>query len=269
MDNQEPEQKPEMEQHSTADYASYKSPGKNKRKRTTFSFNWRKPLKYLLILLSVAAIAAAVYWFTTKPKLPLDSNNKKAQSAQNTSSESSKIETTTSHYSSTELKLEFDYPADWKVTDTPGSGRLSVASPEIQLTDQDGKKVTGQITMAIRSKGQPLPEFDKGNAVAARSSEKISYTKPSQNQRATTYISFLRYASSPQAQGDFDGIYITGDTGYQKDQAIPKADFTPIDPGVSVTFTSEGAQLTVSDNIWDDPSFSKPIKDMLQSLVIN
>lgn len=270
MDEQ-PERRPEMEQHSTADYATFKKPEKNKRlKKPKLSFNWRKPLKYLIILAVLGAVAAGVYWFTTKPDTsPSVADNKKAETSQSSVAEESKITAATKHYSSADFRLEFDHPTDWKVTDTSGSGKLTVVSPDIQLTDQDGKKVTGQITMTIRDKRQALPEFDKGNSIAARESEKVAYTKPSQNQRASTYISFLRYASSAQAQGDFDGIYITGDTGYQKDQAIPKADFTPVDPVISVTFSKDNKQLTVSDNVWDDPDYLKPIKAMLQSLTIN
>lgn len=120
-----------------------------------------------------------------------------------------------------------------------------------------------------------MPEFDKGNAVAVRESEKIAYTKPSSVQRGSTYLSFLQYASSTATS--LDGAYITGDVGYQKDQAIPKADFTPVDPVISLTFvkcadnscTGEGTPIGVATTMWEDASFGKPLKTMLQSLVVN
>ena len=141
------------------------------------------------------------------------------------------------------------------------------------LKDTDNQTVTGQIVFTIRDKQQALPEFDSGNAVAARPSEKIAYVKPAPGQRANTYLSFLRYMDS--ANG-LDGIYITGDTGYTLDQAIPKADFVPIEPVVSLTFfrcdgncSGDNLAMSITPTSWDDKDFSNPLKALLQSLVIH
>lgn len=259
------EQKPDTPA-STADYARYSPPEKKRRTPKLPSFNWQKPAKYLLILL---ILAGAAYQFVLKPKPETAKTSNQANVSPAEQSDVSQITTATKHYSSQELALEFDHPADWKVTETPGTGRLTAVSPDIQLTDQDGKKVTGKVTLTIRNKSQALTEFTEGDALAVRASEKVAYTKPSQNQRGETYLSLMRWASSTGSGGDFDGIYITGNNGYQKDQAAPKADFAAVDPVVSVTFSKEGSPLTVSDNIWDNPKYSKPIKDMLLSLTIN
>lgn len=255
---------------SSADYANYSPPPKKSKMPTikTPSLNWRRPAKYLLILLILAAIGAGVYKFVlNKPEKAKPANQ--ANTSQTSQPQADQISTVTKNYSSQEFALSFDHPDDWTVTDTPGSGRLTVSSPDIQLTDSDGKPATGKISMNIRNKRQSLPEFDKGNALAARASEKVSYSKPSPSQRGETYISLLLWASSTGSDGDFDGIYITGNNGYQKDQVAPKADFAAVDPVINVTFSKSGSPLTISDNIWDNPRYSKPIKDMLQSLVIN
>jgi len=53
-------------------------------------------------------------------------------------------------------------------------------------------------------------------------------------------------------------------------QAIPAADFVPVDPIISITFSGCGsAQCSVAAEAWDNPDFGKPLSAMLQSLTIN
>jgi hypothetical protein len=242
---------------------------------------FRKVVLISFVLLVVLAAAGfAVY------KLVLNKDDKKTnkqaagtsqQSSTAASDNESLIASETEHYTSTGfIGLEFDYPKDWKVTEGTDGGVLTVKSPVLSLKQAGGQTSNGQVVFTVRNKQQALPEFDKGNAVAAIESEKINYTKPSSAQRAATYLSFLTYASSSQA-GAIDGVYITGDVGYQKDQAIPKADFLPVDPVISVTFvkcsdstcSDNGTATGIDASMWKDAKFGVPLKSMLQSLTIN
>lgn len=262
--NEEPKQ-----ERSTADYAKFEPPQKKSRlpKPKLPSISWKRPAKYLAILVVLAAVAAGVYKFVLQTEQEPPENKTAGTAEQNNNDIGGEITSATEHYSSTQFGLEFDHPTDWKV-DESTPGRLTATSPDIKLTDKDGQTVNGQIVLTIRNKQQPLPEFDDGNALAARQSEKIAYTKPSANQRGETYLSLLRWASSTGSEGDFDGVYITGNNGYQKDQAAPKADFAGVDPLISISFFKEGSPMTVADNMWDNPNYSGPLKAMLQSLVI-
>ena len=130
--------------------------------------------------------------------------------------------------------------------------------------------------MTIANQGQNLNVFDKGNATAVLASQKIAYTSPTQNQRANTYLSFLQYASTTQ-NGALDGVYITGDNGYQKGQDVPKSDVAGITPLVSVTFiqcansacSGSTTALSVAASAWSDTSLSGPVTKMLESLAFN
>ncbi|HSD56447.1 MAG TPA: hypothetical protein VLA92_04830, partial [Candidatus Saccharimonadales bacterium] len=235
-----------------------------------------------LAVILAAGLAFGAYWMFMRKD---NTNTKKTTTNTATNSDNSHssdieedtaIATETEHHTSSQFMLEFDYPKDWKVTDEAGSGKLTATSPGLMLKDASGKSYTGQVVFTVRNKQQALPEFDKGNAVAMRESTKINYTKPSQAQRAATYISFLRYASSV-TEGAVDGVYITGDVGYQKDQAVPKADFTSVDPIISITFlkctdencSGEGTTAAVQSKAWDEAAFGKPLQSMLQSLIVN
>jgi hypothetical protein len=235
---------------------------------------WKQPkrskLVYLVSLIVAVVILAAGYWFLLRSK-PTHT----APAAQSQSGSSATVAENTDHYDSSNLFLGVDYPHGWTVTDTAGSGKLSISSPAIQLKDANGQTITGQIFLSIRDKTQKLTEFDKGAAVAVRDSEKIAYTKPSQNQRGSTFISFLQYATSAGG-GSLDGIYITGDNGYQKGQNIPLADISKSDPVINIGFLkcadskckAGSTPLSLKQTVWDDNSFSKPLKNMLQSLSI-
>jgi hypothetical protein len=240
---------------------------------------FRKVLIWLLVLILLAAAGFAVYKFVIKKddgKKPTNQATTSNSNPQQSESETPKITDETEHYTSNGFMLEFDYPKDWKVDEPTTGGIVTAKSPVLSLKQADGQTTQGQVVFTIRNKQQTMPEFDKGNAVAAIESEKINYSKPSTAQRAATYLSFLTYASSTEA-GAIDGVYITGDLGYQKGQAVPKADFTPVDPVISVTFVkcsdsscSDGGTSTGIDAaMWKDSGFGVPLKSMLQSLIIN
>jgi hypothetical protein len=238
----------------------------------------RKMFIILGIVVLVAAIGFAVYWFLLRDDAKKNNDTKQTNQSQGGNQQDDQpaqelISTKTEHYVATNFSVEFDHPADWNVSETAGEGTLTVTSPALQLESATGETKTGQIVFMIRNSQQELKEFDGGNAEAVLASEKINYLKPSSVQRGATYLSFLQYAAS----GDgLDGVYITGDYGYQKDQAIPKADVAPVDPRINLVFTEcaadvcgENTPLTVSADMWQNDDFAKPIKAIFQSLTVN
>jgi hypothetical protein len=236
--------------------------------------NKGKKIGFTLVAVCLLLVAAGVYWFALKPKpskTPVANPAANSVSKQSATAET-KLET--EHHESPNFNLGFDFPKGWKVSDISGSGKLTATSTVVKLKDHSGI-YNGQIVMTIRDKSQKLTEFEKGNATSIIGSEKITYKKPSETQRGSTYISFLNYASSEEPQ--IDGIYITGDAGYEKQQSIPSTDITKIDPLINVTFlkcsdnSCSGTPTAsgVSAEEWEiNKDFSKPIKTILQSLNI-
>jgi hypothetical protein len=257
---------------STGDYADYQKPQKPRNPIWGKLKPGRKLGIGLAILVLVAALAAGGYWFYKNRK----SDNKPEQTAQTnqTSTEaaagiSGEIET----FESTNFNLSFDYPADWTASEDSAE-EISVLSPGLKLKGADGKDVTGQIYFRISAKGQPLQGFESGNAIAVLDSQKIAYANPTQAQRASTYISFLRYADNSQG---LDAVYITGDLGYETDQDILKTDIEQVDPIVSIEFylcpESGCEELSgvygIGEQTWENENISVPLTNMLESLVIN
>lgn len=260
---------------SSADYANYSPPAKKSKvpKIKVPSLDLRKPAKYLLILLILGAIGAGVYKFVlNKPEKDKVANQ--ADTSQANQPQASQITTATKNYSSQDFALSFDYPEDWTVAD--GSREeLKVISPAIKLKDANGQLVNGQILMTIQSPNLKIVGFEsKGNALAVIDSKKINYSKPTQNQRASTYISFLRYDGNSSG---LDAIYITGDNGYQKDQAVPEIDIRKVEPIIRIIFgkcADSGCielqpAFSIDADSWNDTNLSGPLEAMLQSLVIN
>lgn len=258
LENQEPKpDKPEpaVAEHSTADYEKFSKPEKPIR-------NWTRVFSIIAIILVLIAIGAGTYWYFNNHK------SAPAKTAQTTQPPAAaKVVGTTKSYTSPNFYLTFDYPSNWTVSDT-GGGVMTVTSPETQLQNTAGQSVNGKIVMTIRKNGQKLPEFSAGNATAAIASQKIAYTKPTQTQRANTYLSFLKYADTT-AVGGWDGVYITGDNGYTVGQAIPAADFASVDPIIDVTFfNASGKAMTIATSSWNDAAFSDPLLKMLESFAI-
>lgn len=251
---------------STADYAQHTPPDKIPR-------SWKVPL---LIIFGLLIAASAIYWFVIKPKPAAKSTSQTSSSASSSSQSTpaavapatTKISTTTKTYTSANFKLAFSYPDDWVIADA-GGGVLTAKSPSLSLKNAAAQTATGQVVLTIRDKTQKLTEFDKGNATATRDSLKISYTKPTQTQRGSTYVSYLQFATSTTA-GALDGIYITSDSGYKKGQAIPLVDVSKVDPSISITFVDSSSKaMSIADSMMDDTAFSTPLTDLLKSLAIN
>lgn len=257
---------------STADYADYQKPQKPPNRILAKLKPGRKLVIAAAILILLAALGGGGYWFVKNRQ----SDNRPAgtsQTTQNTTAAAEKITTETKKYESVNFKLSFDYPGDWTASED-NSEEISVLSPDLKLKDMDGQDVTGQILLRIRAKGQKLQPLEGNSITAVLDSEKIAYTNPTQVQRASTYISFLRF--SDNAEG-LDGIYITGDLGYEKGQNVPATDIQQVDPIISIEFylcpNSGCVELSgvygIGVKIWNDENIAAPLKSMLRSLVIN
>lgn len=249
--------------HTTADYAKYSPPSKppNQLKR------W---LIWGLILAVIFAALVVGYEMFKKPKTRKNGTTSDQTSQSQTTASQTPI-TATKNYASQNFALSFDYPNDWTVTDV-GGGIMIVKSPGMSLTNASGQPVKTIISLSFRNKTYKLGEFDAGNALAERDSTKIAYTKPTQSQRGDTYISFLRYAKSTSG---LDEICVTGNNGYKASQAIPAVDLAKVDPVVCISFTTDVGNtkqptqgVTVASSVWDNPSFSTPLVNILKSLVI-
>jgi hypothetical protein len=270
MSAKESDKEKSDDQHPAED--EHLPPPAPKRERVGPQYHKNKAkLRRLIIYAAVLVIIAGAgggYWYFNRHKTAKTAKTTQTQQ----SASSTKIDKNTQSYNSPNFYLGFNYPANWTVTDN-GGGQMTITSPATHLKSTSGKEVTGQIILMLRSQGQALPEFNIGNTTAVLPSEKIAYTKPTQNQRANTYVSFLQY---PSSSSGLDGIYITGDYGYQTGQAIPKVDIAKVDPVISVIFTqctssdcsSKATPLTISASSWSDPAFATPIKTMLESLSI-
>jgi hypothetical protein len=250
--------------HSTADYAKFEKPQKQR------SPIWKKLGIGLAVLLFLAGLAGGGYWYLTKPK-PTKKTETSSETTQTAPTVvASQISATTKRYSSSNFRLAFDYPDDWTVSDD--ADLLTVVSPTLKLKSSDGQQISGKILLTIETKGQDLKDFAGGNATASRASVKIDYTKPTQSQRASTYESFLRYAATANTAA-LDGVFITGDNGYTLGQAIPKLDIEKVNPIVKMTFTKCANQnctkTSITASSWDDTTFSGPLENILKSLSIN
>lgn len=232
-------------------------------------FKKKRKWKRLIIILAILVVACAgAYIFINNRSEPVSAPSE----ATETPSEPSQTQTIseeTKTYNSAEFFLSFEYPSDWTVTEADDGSTMTVKSPTLGLQTDAGEQ-PGQVKVLFRDETQKLPEFDKGNATSARDSEKITYDKPSSTQRGQTYVSFLQYAAS--ATDGLDGIFITGDNGYTKGQAIPKADIIPIEPIISVSFIScdggcASEPIQVSAELWDTP-VGEAIQNLLKSLKI-
>ena len=251
---------------STADYADYEKPQKQRNPI------WKKLSIGLAALVLIAALAAGGYWFY-KNRKSTDKPSGDTQTTQPTAQAADTITTETKKYESANFKLSFDYPGNWFAGED-NAEEISVLSTDLKLKGVDGQDVVGQILLRIQAKGQKLSIGDPGSATAVLPSERITYANPTEVQRASTFITFVRYAQNTKG---LDGIYITGDLGYEKDQQVPSSDVEKVDPVISIELylcpnsgcVEVSGVYGISEEVWNDEDISVPLTNMLESFVIN
>lgn len=231
----------------------------------------------LIVLIILAGIGYGINWYFSGSKKPLVYKPTGQTVAHNSVATENKTSSkpATRSYTASDFNLSFNYPEGWTVFNG-GSGPMTVTSPSMQLTAADGQKVTGLVIMTIQPQGQLPAAFSAGTALAVLNSQIMTYTQPTTSQPSQAYLSFVQYYST-NTKGGLDGIYLTGNYGYQKDQVIPSSDISSIDPLVTVTFTKCGNAkctsnldpLTIASTSWNDKNFQTPIKSMLASLAFD
>jgi hypothetical protein len=218
-----------------------------------------------IVILCVALVGVGVYAVLLRPKKSQPTTQK--QSTQQTAQAPA---TQTEAYSSSDLRIGFDYPKNWKVHDET-VGLTTVESPVVQLKDAMGLSTNSKVVVSLLSTGSEIPNFKDTGAQAVVDSTKITYTKPSDTQRQQTYLSFLTYSSEV-----LDAVFVTGDNGYQKDQYVPEGDIKKGDPIVGVAFyackqtdTCEGEAATplgISADAWATDANLQAAARLVESL---
>ncbi|MEO6513699.1 MAG: hypothetical protein ABIR37_03355 [Candidatus Saccharimonadales bacterium] len=259
---------PEYNPRARLDYLHTVNPPKKKRL-------WLRILIAVLVLALLAGAGVFAYPRFIKKQAATPATKQSTTGAkQSTQPQTDKI--TTKHFDSTNFNLGFEYPDTWTVNDNAETARLTVTSPASSRKTLAGEAALVRTVVTIAAKGQNLAAFDKGSGLAVLASEKIKYVSPTSAQRAETYLTFVQNSSTPSGDG-MDGIYITGDHGYQKDQYIPKTDMTGLDPVITVTFekctdskcTTTPVVVSLRSTDWDDTALKNPLLTLLKSIAVN
>lgn len=233
---------------------------------------WRNAFITLLV---IAAATVAVYYLgsyagdrhnkqTNKPAE--QTQTRPTQTAPQTSAP------TTKQYSSTNFSLSLSYPTDWKLADN--ATKLTIASPATQLTLANGTKKSVQVLFTVQHQQSSIAGYPADGATASLASDKLSYTKPTPNQRAQTYVSYLGYTSATA----LDAMFVTGDNGYLQGQNVPMSDVVEADPLIGIHYvtcesadctTGTPAQQTLQASAWQSSALSKTVTSLIQSIQLN
>jgi len=177
---------------------------------------------------------------------------------------------TTTSYDSTVFGFNIKYPDSWQLSSS-GTNNVSLTSPVTSLTADTGQKVNGRVVLSVVSKGL-VPAGFGTSSVAVLDSVDISFDSPTSNQAAQSYLSFVQYPAT-DIKGGLDGIYVTGNNGYVKDDVIPIADVNTMSPLIYATFyqcnslaCTSSKPLTISSSEWSNTDFSNAITNTIKSM---
>jgi len=254
---------PEPETHLSADYVNSLEPIRQRKARAK-----RNRLIFLTVL-AVVAVLAALYFLLLQPK---PATAPPAQQVQQTEQAPRvNVDEPTDPYVSDAFGLSFDHPKSWQPEDT--GQELVVRSPVGKLADSTGAQVDGRIVVSFTAGGGKVPGYATGEPVAVIESQKLTYAKPSQNQRKQTYLSFVNFSQG----GGIQEIFVTGDSGYKKGQVVPQVDVKKVDPIIRLVFekcqgetcgSQAGGALVIAEGEWQKNPLLIQAEKLLQSLKV-
>ena len=214
----------------------------------------------IIVILLLAVGGYFGFKFLNKEPAPQQQAQETSQEDTNQNEQTAPVE----EYNSRDLQLSLEYPGNWEVDDSE-IGKLLITSPETALTDAIGNEVQGKVVFTIVNAGGDIPGFVIDGGTAAIASEKITYTRPSQNQRKQTHITLVAFEPT-----GVEAVYVTGDNGYKKDQFVPKSDVAKIEPNIAITFVdSSGELLSISADEWGVNPVLVAAAEIIKSLQID
>lgn len=257
----------EEERVNTADYVRNLQPVKDQKRRT------RKKWLFVLLIFILVTAAAAGYFFIYEPSSSPAPVNPTSSSDEKVS-EATPAEVEVKTYTSDGLNISFEYPSNWILNDTT-QGIVTVTSPMMELNDISGEEVEAQAVITFMSTGSEVPVFNEVTSmIATLDSKRITYEEPTRNQREQTYLSFAGLTVS-----GLDAVFITGNSGYQKNQAIQESDIKKIEPIISVMFNKCSADacsdsnqtkssIAIQPSEWEQRATLRTAQQILQSLKV-
>lgn len=182
--------------------------------------------------------------------------------------------TSTLHYVSKPLNLEFDYPVDWRIEGSADDKSLSLSSAPFSI-NADGKSWQGVIELSIEDpKAYGDFSFFSDTDVITADSEVLTYTSPTSFQRKTSHVSFEGSAPTPDFPAETGFIFITGNLSYKQGQLLSSQNYKSIDPHIYAYFNpchfQVGCQaftnVAITSDEWHtNPEFVK-LRTLLASL---
>lgn len=192
------------------------------------------------------------------------------------SKKSAASEPTTLHYVSEPLKIEFDYPIDWRVSSSSDNSSVNLTSAPFPFTTGEGKqtKATINISMSPASATGSFLAVSDDNVIVT-DSESLTYTTPTKQQRPMTNLSFVNYKIDKN--NSILGVFISGSFSYKQGELAGSKDYKTVDPRIflSVDDCASGQcrqaylanYFTIKD--WHtNPNFKKA-KAIFESLRLN
>lgn len=187
------------------------------------------------VLVNVVILASTV-WLLAQPKKNQTSTKSDVQVSDTKSSNDASKNTDsipevakTLHFSSSALKLEFDYPSSWRITSNPDNTYMSIQSGQFDLIQANGTQTKARAIITIYAKYPESSDDIGGSSVISATSEKLTYKNPTKVQRSQTNLTFTR-AKGVDGPDNVTAMFISGDQSYTLGQLVSSKKYQTVNP---------------------------------------
>jgi len=199
----------------------------------------RKTLYYMsFAIINITLLAASIYVM----RAPIKHVQSAALPAQKASVTTSSVQETTAtatkaaaeavrsvHYVSDALKLEFDYPSDWRISSNPGNTYMTIQSAPFDTNKANGTTGKARAEITIYAKFPETTNDIADNSVISTDSEKLVYKSPTKVQRTETNLSLSRENSVSQS-GVVTAGFVSSDLVYKTNQLVGSKNYRKTNP---------------------------------------
>lgn len=225
------------------------------------------------------AILAGTAWAL---KFPKTASSSVATTVTTTKSTDNSMDKTTTeppktlHFNSDALKLEFDYPSDWRITSNPDNSYILISSAPFQIKQSDGTLTKVRAILTIFSKYVDTNVDVTSVDTIMSNSEKLVYKNPTKIQRKETFLSF-KHSSLFTGTDIVTAAFISGDLQYKIGQSVGSKNFQKINPFIIFRYVDDaecddvcfGSQFGVSRDVFQATTELETAKGTITSMRFN
>ncbi|HSX45136.1 MAG TPA: hypothetical protein VLF39_03475 [Candidatus Saccharimonadales bacterium] len=244
-----------------------------------------QPILIILFCIVNVGILAATNVMMRIPKkqasiVSLPTTDSSKQQVATTTATKATEKPVTKHYTSDALKLDFDYPSDWRITSNPDSTVITISSAQFDADQGGGSTTPARAEITIYAKyPENNPDVNNDSIVGANS-ESLTYKSPTKVQRKVTNLTYILPSTLPSAievaSDNLTSAFVSGNLVYKTGDQVNAKTYKRVNPFIIFEVNACDSLCTETQGVvpmavdtFQNLDYFKTAKDIIASMRFN